>query len=69
MLPRMYYQKWASVDEDDFDAVALLKEGLQSAAGVFFATWVLTYTICHNASFEKAAAAAANAAAAGGAGP
>jgi len=63
----MYYQKWANVDEDDFDAVALLKEGLQSAAGVFFATWVLTYTICHYASFEKAAAAAA-AAAGGGAG-
>lgn len=56
MLPRMYYQKWAKVDEEDFDAVALLKEGLQPAVGIFFASWVLTYTLCHvNASVPDVA--------------
>ncbi len=47
MLPRMYYRNYAAVDEDDFDALALIKEGFQAAAGVFLTSWVLSYTIMH----------------------
>jgi hypothetical protein len=47
ILPRMYYQRYCGVSEDEWDPFDLIKEGFQGAVGVFFTTWVLTFTVCH----------------------